>query len=162
MTIPTIRRESISSPIANKLIGELNRELTELYPEPGATHFSLDPAEVAEGRGAFMVAYLDGRAVGCGAVRRLDTERAELKRMYVAPDLRGYGIGRALLAALEDEALKLGVRRLVLETGIRQMRALALYRATGFVGIPAFGEYRDTPTSVCLEKSLTVVEPDDL
>jgi putative acetyltransferase len=76
--------------------------------------------------------------------------------MYVSPVVRGKGLGRRLLAALEAEALALGVRRLVLETGVRQAAALALYRATGFQRIPLFGEYCLSPeTSVCLGKDIS-------
>jgi len=75
--------------------------------------------------------------------------------MYVAPAWRGTGLGRRLVAALEGEARALGVRHLVLETGIRQTAALALYRKTGFQSIPLFGEYRRSPeTSICLGKDL--------
>jgi GNAT superfamily N-acetyltransferase len=134
----------------------LNGKLSPQYPEPGATHFRLEPEEVAEGRGAFLVAYVDGTPIGCGAVRCLDqgTGTAELKRMYVSPAARGQGVGRAVLTHLEHEARLLGARRLVLETGIRQGAALALYRNAGFAVIPAFGEYTDSPTSICMGKDL--------
>ena len=146
---------SILSDVATSLISALNAELSALYPEPGATHFRLDPDEVGPGRGAFLVAYADGAPVGCGAVRRLDDHDAELKRMYVVPSVRGRGIGRALLSALESEARALGAHRLVLETGIRQTEALALYRRASFVDIPPYGEYAASPgTSVCLAKGL--------
>jgi ribosomal protein S18 acetylase RimI-like enzyme len=75
--------------------------------------------------------------------------------MYVAPAARGTGLGRRLVAALEAEARALGVRRLVLETGVKQDAALALYRATGFLPIRLYGEYCLSPeTSVCLGKDL--------
>jgi GNAT superfamily N-acetyltransferase len=154
MTI-TVRREELSSPHALKLITALNAELSAQYPEQGATHFGLDVDDVKPGRGAFLVAY-DGTApVGCGAVRLLDPGTAELKRMYVAPSLRGRGIGRQLVLALETEARQLGARRLVLETGIRQDSALALYERCGFERIPLYGEYRLSPnTSIGLGKEL--------
>src|SRR5260370_41590066 len=66
---------------AMALIAALDAELKSLYPEEGATHFRLDPAEVAEGAAAFMVAYRDGVPVGCGAVRLIDANTAEVKRM---------------------------------------------------------------------------------
>src|SRR5205823_1535400 len=104
---------------------------------------------------AFLVVYVDGVPVGCGALRVLDADTAELKRMYVTPAARGRGLGRRLVVALEAEARTMAVRRLVLETGIRQAAALALYRATGFEPIPLYGEYRSSPeTSVCLGKDL--------
>jgi len=137
------------------LITALNTELSAMYPEPGANHFKLDPEETASGRGAFLVVYRDDVPVGCGAVRLLDAETGELKRMYVSPAERGRGLGRRLVAELEAEAKALGVRRLVLETGTRQHAALALYRRAGFLPIPLYGEYLLSPgTSVCLGKDL--------
>ena len=159
-----ITPEALTTPVATALVAALNVELSALYPEPGATHFRLDPAEVAPGSGVFLVANLSGLPVGCGAlrhlrdaglVRELGPRVGELKRMYVAPDVRGKGIGRSLLARLEAEARALGLARLVLETGSRQTEALALYRRAGFTEISAYGEYGASPgTSVCLEKVL--------
>jgi GNAT superfamily N-acetyltransferase len=151
----TIARAELISEVSRDLIASLNAELSALYPEPGANHFQLDSEEIAHGRGTFLVVYRGERPVGCGALRLLDSETAELKRMYVSPLVRGKGLGRRLLAALEAEARALGVRRLVLETGVRQAAALALYRTTGFQPIPLFGEYCLSPeTSVCLGKDL--------
>jgi len=149
-----IRRADISQSDAQSLIAALNAELSARYPEPGATHFRLDADEVAEGRGAFLVAFMATRPVGCGAVRRIDSSMAEIKRMYVVPGARGKSIGRRILFALEDEARNLGATRLVLETGGRQPEALALYARAGFVRIPAFGEYVGSPWSICMEKTL--------
>ena len=152
----TIQRAALTADVSRALIGELNAELSAMYPEAGANHFRLDPEEVADGRGAFLVIYHDGTPVACGAVRLLDAQTAELKRMYVARAMRGKGLGRRLVAALESEARMLHARRLVLETGIRQTAAIALYRATGFQPIPLYGEYCLSPdTSVCLGKELT-------
>jgi putative acetyltransferase len=159
-----ISQEPLMGPVAQSLIATLNAELSALYPEPGATHFQLDPAQVAPGAGAFLVARRDGQPVGCGALRRLadggvvaelGPDVGELKRMFVARDARGIGIGRALLTQLESEARALGLSRIVLETGIRQHEALALYRRAGYVDIPPYGEYSASPgTSVCLSKTL--------
>jgi len=149
-----VRREDLGSAVAAALIGELNAELLRTYPEEGATHFRLDPDEVAGERGAFLVATAQGAPVGCGAIRRLDARTAELKRMFVLPAMRGRGIGRAVLAALAAEGRRLGVERLVLETGERQQAALALYDRAGFVRIPAFGDYVDSPLSICMEMRL--------
>jgi len=151
----TVRRADIASPVAQTLIAALNAELSARYPEPGATHFRLDASEVAQGEGAFLVA-LDGTtSVGCGAVRRLGPRTGEIKRMYVIPAMRGRGIGLTILAALEGEARALGLTRLVLETGIRQTEAIALYERAGFTRIPPFGEYvSSAATSVCMAKEL--------
>lgn len=152
----TIARAGLTDDVSRALIERLNAELAGAYPEPGANHFGLNPEDVAGERGAFLVVHHDGAPVGCGALRRLDGETGELKRMYVSPDARGLGLGRRLVAALEAEARALGIRRLVLETGTRQHAALALYRATGFQPIPLFGEYLRSPeTSICLGKDLS-------
>lgn len=150
-----IRRSTLASPDAVRLIAALNAELKAAFPEPGATHFSLSSTQVEAGDGAFVIAYLDNVAVGCGAVRRLDDVTAELKRMYVAPPVRGRGIGRALVEALEREARLLGVTKVVLETGTRLAAAIKLYEAMGYSRIPLFGEYLSSPdTSLCFGKSL--------
>jgi putative acetyltransferase len=151
---PTIKLESLDSPTARALIAALDAELDERYPEEGANHFRLDPNEVAPGRGAFLVAYVDDIAVGCGAVRLNEPGVAEIKRMYVAQEWRGRGIAGAVLAALEDQARRLGARRLVLETGARQPESIAVYARAGFVEIPRFGEYLDSPLSLCMGKEV--------
>jgi GNAT superfamily N-acetyltransferase len=156
MSTVQIRRSALASPDALRLITALNSELSAMFPEPGANHFSLSSEQVAEGEGAFFVAYLDGVAAGCGAVRRLGAETVELKRMYVDPQVRGRGIGRALIEALESEGRALGAKNVVLETGTRLGPALRMYEAAGYVRIPLFGEYLASPeTSLCLGKALS-------
>ena len=148
------RRVALDHPEAARLIGALNAELDASYPEEGANHFRLDPDEVSGDRGVFLVGYRGEEPIACGAIRRLNRDEAEIKRMYVAPVARGSGLGRRTLEALEQHARELGVKRIVLETGQRQVEALALYEAAGFVQIPRFGEYVDSPLSLCLAKDL--------
>jgi GNAT superfamily N-acetyltransferase len=149
-----VQRSDILSPTARTLIEALNAELSSCYPEAGACHFRLDAHEVADGQGAFLIAFRAGNPVGCGAIRRIEAQTGEIKRMYVVPKERGRGVGRAILNALEAEARTLRVSRLVLETGIRQAAALALYQRGGFSQIEPFGEYVGSPLSVCLAKQL--------
>ncbi|MCH9685527.1 MAG: GNAT family N-acetyltransferase [Deltaproteobacteria bacterium] len=146
--------EPLTSAVAQGLIATLNAELSARYPEEGATHFRLDEDELAPGRGVFVVIYRGDDPIGCGAVRRTGDTVGELKRMFVAPPERGHGVGQQLLAALESEARRLGVQRLVLETGTRQHAAIALYERAGFERVPAFGEYVGSPLSVCMAKVL--------
>lgn len=150
-----VERHEIVSPAARALIDALNAELSSRYPEAGATHFRLDPEEVAESRGAFLIASKDGTPIGCGAVRRIEERTGEIKRMYVVPEERGRGVGRALFDALEAEARALGLSRLVLETGVRQQEAIALYERAGFSDTAPFGEYVGSPLSVCMAKDLS-------
>jgi GNAT superfamily N-acetyltransferase len=151
----TVSRADLNAAESLALIGALNAELSAAHPEPGACHFRLDPAEVTGDRGVFLVIYREGEPVGCGALRVLDDETGEFKRMYVAPAVRGKGLGRRLVAALEAQARALGVRRLILETGVRLAPAIALYRSAGFQPIPLYGEYLSSPeTSYCMGKEL--------
>lgn len=143
----TIARERLDSADARELIGELDDLLTALYP-PEDNFLELPTADV------FLVARIGGEAAGCGAVRFIGPDVAEVKRMYVRPSARRNGIARQLLAALETFAVEAGARRLVLETGELQHEALALYEGFGFTRIPCFGEYASSKTSRCYEKLL--------
>ena len=149
-----IRRVDLLSEVAQRLILALNAELEARYPEEGANFFRLDPDEVSKGRGGFFVAYLEDEPVGCGAVRCNEPGTAEIKRMYVAPQARGRGVGKQVVRKLESVARHLGVTRLVLETGPRQPEALAVYKNSGFVQIPLFGEYIGSKFSICMAKDL--------
>jgi GNAT superfamily N-acetyltransferase len=104
--------------------------------------------------GVFLAARVDGVAVGCGGICRFDETRAELKRMYVAPQSRGLGLGRRLLDALEAEARRLGYASVVLETGNLQPEALGLYTSSGYERIPCYEPYASRELSLCFEKSL--------
>ena len=101
-----------------------------------------------------LVARLGGEAVGCVALQVMDRDVAEVRRMYVLPAARRRGIGRRLLAALEQVALKFGYRTLRLETGARQPEAIALYESHGFHRIPPYGRHVDDPLRICFEKDL--------
>ena len=83
----------------------------------------------------------DGMAVGCGALRAVSPDVAELKRMYVVPVQRGRGLSKRLLAALESAAARRGWTTLRLETGPRQPEAVALYEGAGYRPIGPFGAY---------------------
>ena len=96
----------------------------------------------------------DGRAVGCGGIARFDQTRGEVKRMYVAPEARGRGLGRRLLEELEAQARSLGYSTVVLETGDRQPEALGLYESAGFERIPCYPPYDTRELSLCFEKRL--------
>jgi len=108
--------------------------------------------EFSPPHGAFLLASLDGKAVGCGAVRTLDADSAEIKRMWVDPATRGLGIGRSLLSALESAAAELNRQTVRLDTAAYLTEALRLYRSAGYNDIPA---YNDNPYAAhWLEKRL--------
>jgi len=154
MTGLSITPEPFDSPDARRLIAALDAGLTEGYLPEQRFGPNLKPAQLEGGKGAFLVARDGGRAVGCGAIRLLDARTAEVKRMYVEPDQRGRGVGKAVLASLEEAAHRLGAERLVLETGIYQEAAIALYLGAGFTRVECWGEYASSATSLCYEKRL--------
>jgi GNAT superfamily N-acetyltransferase len=137
---------------ARALMDRLDAELHDRYPQSSIHGF--EPGQIADGSGAFLVARLAGRAVGCGAVRPLEAGVGEVKRMFVLPECRGRGIARQLLSALETAAAQLGFHTLRLETGTRQPEAIGLYESAGYVKVPPYGEYVGDPFSVCYEKRL--------
>lgn len=150
----TVAAEPFDSAEAQRLIAALDAHLAGRYSAEQRFGPNLRPAHLAPGLGTFVIARADGRAVGCGALRRLDDATAEVKRMYVEPELRGRGIAREILDHLEAAARVMGTHRVVLETGIYQAEAIGLYRRVGFNPVPCWGEYEGVLTSVCLEKNL--------
>ena len=107
----------------------------------------------------FVVAVVDGEAVGCGAIQPVDDQTVELKRMYVRPAHRGNGIARRMLAALEDLAAGSHYRVVRLEAGIWQPDAIRLYESSGYRPVPAYGPYAGNPYSRCYEKLVIATEP---
>jgi DNA-binding MarR family transcriptional regulator/GNAT superfamily N-acetyltransferase len=135
---------------------ELNRRSERGFdPSVGATAL---PHEVRPPAGRFFVAYLHGAPVGCGAVKHHRDAPAELKRMWIAPAVRGLGLGRRLLETLEACAREGGARVAHIETSAVLSEALALYRSTGWAEVEAFN---DEPfADHWLEKALGPTRPD--
>jgi putative acetyltransferase len=143
----TIAPEPFDGADAKLLIAALDEHLASLYP-PEDNFTELPSAD------AFLIARDDDVPVGCGAVRFIDEVTAEIKRMYVAPTARGRGVGRQLVEGLEAFARSQGAERLVLETGPKQLEAIALYERFGFSVTPCWGQYVHGNNSICYEKPL--------
>ncbi len=101
-----------------------------------------------------VVAYKDGTAVGCGAMKALGPQTMEIKRMYTDTANRGEGIASIILKELEVWAVQLEYRVCLLETGIRQAEAIGLYKKLGYKPIDNYGQYAGVATSLCFEKQL--------
>jgi len=99
-----------------------------------------DAEDLKPPRGIFMIARLDGRPVGCGAVKAIEPGVGSVKRMWVSREVRGSGVGRRLLLALENEAAELGMELLRLETNRSLNEAQALYRRNGYREVAAFND----------------------
>jgi len=103
-----------------------------------AQSISADDHELTPPAGVFLVARLRERPVGCGALKLHANAPAELKRMWVAPSVRGLGVGARLLRELEQRARSAGVRILRLETNRALKEAIALYRSSGYREVAPF------------------------
>lgn len=144
---------SLEDPRSAGLVAEVQDYYVQIYGGPDAGPF--DPAEFRPTDGCFLLALADARspaagaaeAVACIGLRRHGPGVGEIKRMYVRPAVRGRGIARALVAAVEHRARRIGYERLVLETGTVQPEAIGLYTALGYRPVPAFGYYADAPLS---------------
>lgn len=135
--------EPPGSPDARACVEAYIRELGERFEEgfdPGNGNPTPDDEALTPPAGCFLLARLDGRAVGCGALRRLSPGVGEIKRMWIAPRARGLGLSRRLLSALEDQARGLGFERVRLDTNRALGEAQALYRSTGYREIERFND----------------------
>jgi DNA-binding MarR family transcriptional regulator/GNAT superfamily N-acetyltransferase len=120
-------------------VAELNRRAPErgFDPSKGST---ANPHEVSWPNGAFVVMYLRGEPVGCGAVKHHPGDVSDIKRMWIAESARGLGLGRRLLEHLEGLAREHGAREARLETGDVLAEAIALYRSAGYVEVAPFND----------------------
>ncbi|MFH8346190.1 GNAT family N-acetyltransferase [Streptomyces sp. NPDC018045] len=138
----------------------VQREYAQRYDSEGDMT-PLDPAMFRPPHGRYLLAYEDGRPLATGGWRSQDANPegyadgdAEIKRMFVVEEARGRGLARRILAALEADARAAGRTRMVLETGVKQPEALALYASSGYRMVSKFGLYRTYEDSRCMAKSL--------
>jgi len=103
-----------------------------------------------------VVAYQEGAAVGCGAIKEYAEGVAEIKRMFVRAERRGRGIAKSILSELEAWAGELKFSECILETGIKQPEAIALYQKGGYETIPNYGQYEGVENSVCMKKLILI------
>ena len=150
----TIRPLAYTDAVVRALEAELQQDYVERYG--GQDESPIEPAEFAPPDGVFVVGFADGEPVASGGFRRHADQVAEIKRMYVVEDHRGVGYARRLLAELEVRAVAVGYRRIVLETGLRQPEAVALYESSGYQPIPGFGFYAKQELSRSFAKNLTL------
>ncbi|MFH8366002.1 GNAT family N-acetyltransferase [Streptomyces sp. NPDC018031] len=160
-----IRRVRFDHPDAVALSDQVQLEYAERYGEGDLT--PLDPAQFDPPQGLYLLVYDErGRPVASGGWRAQDWSEegyadgdAELKRMFVIIEARGRGLARRILAELEAGARAAGRVRMVLETGVKQPEAIALYASSGYVPVPKFGLYRCHADSRCMGKSLVLPAP---
>jgi len=144
---PVFRIASVTDPDAHELLTEyFGMRAAGFDPAAGVyqTVFP-DPARFVEPAGVFLVVDDEtGAPAGCGGIRMLAPERAEVKHLYLRDAVRGRGWGRLLLAELERRALALGAHETVLDTNVALTAAGSLYRSNGYVEIEP---YNDNPNA---------------
>ncbi|MFJ8685336.1 GNAT family N-acetyltransferase [Micromonospora wenchangensis] len=148
-----IRPVGFDSPVAQTLIRATMADLGVRYGGSG-DETPIDHTEFVPPHGDFLVAHLDGEPVGCAGWRSHGADAAELKRMYTSPVVRGRGVARTLLAAIEESARRHGRKRIILECGDRQPEAVALYTSAGYERIANFGYYADAPGCLSFGRTL--------
>ncbi len=134
------------------LLARLDAYLHGLYPAESNHIIGVEALCAPSVR--FFTARRDGALLGTGAVV-ISGEQGEIKRMMVSEAARGLGLGRALLAALEQAAREAGASVMRLETGIHQPEAIGLYRASGYSACGPYPPYGEDPLSLFMEKRLS-------
>lgn len=145
-----IAPENPTSLAVRELIAELDCYLESLYPPE--SRFGLSIAELQDKSVTLFLAKIDDKPVGCGAIQIQSPGYAELKRMYVRPDMRGKGIGKHILKEIEACAKQANIHTLRLETGVHQLAAIHLYQKLGYYQIPPFNDYKLDPLCLFFEK----------
>lgn len=161
-----MRIESVpwADPRALLLRDEMDAEMTARYagrhdddpdfPAKADAAFAVEPDDIA----VVMLAIADDEEpVAHAALRRLG-DRFEIKKVVVRPSHRGTGLGKRILASVEDAARDLGAASVLLQTGDRQPEAIAMYERVCYRRIPVFEPYLPITNSLCFEKSLTPID----
>jgi GNAT superfamily N-acetyltransferase len=150
-----------ADPQVQELVAAVQAEYVVRYGGPDEA--AVDDGEFEPPRGLFLIGLAGGEPVAMGGWRRLDRADgedadhagvAEIKRMFVLDRGRRRGLARRILAELERTAAGAGVRRLVLNTGVHQPEAIALYESSGYRSVPDFGHYAGYPNALFYGKSL--------
>lgn len=136
------------------LVALLDKELAERDGDEHSFYAQYNKVDAIK---HVIIAYNDKVPVGCGAIKEYEPGTAELKRMFVHPDYRNMGIAGSMVAVLEQWAVELGFTSCILETGVRQPEAIALYKKVGYAVTPNYGQYKDVANSVCMKKRLIAV-----
>ncbi|WP_256340419.1 helix-turn-helix domain-containing GNAT family N-acetyltransferase [Streptomyces sp. 2231.1] len=129
-----------ASPAALACLDAYAADIDARFPEGFDKAALVRPEEVTGDAGAFLVAYEEKRAVGCGALRRLEPGVGEIRHVWVHPRARRLGLARRLLSGLEREARARGLDAVRLDTHAELTEAQAMYRACGYTEIPAYDD----------------------
>ncbi|WP_276372401.1 GNAT family N-acetyltransferase [Chryseolinea sp. H1M3-3] len=147
-----LKRTLVTDPDFQMLVIDLDKELWTRYPD---TQQNFAPHNKVDHTVRVVVAYTGNEPVGCGAFRPTEDEHIlEIKRMYVSPKMRGRGIAKQILQALEQWGREEGFTHSKLETGNNQPEAIAVYKRAEYKEIPNYPPYTNMTESICMAKSL--------
>jgi putative acetyltransferase len=149
-----IRIDDLSDPRIAEFLDEHLQDMRRISP-PESVH-ALDLARLKKPEITFWSVWSGTDLVGCGALKRLDAEHAELKSMRTAMSSRRTGIGKLILEHIMSEARRLGYRRMSLETGSMAFfePARSLYASYGFTHCAPFADYKEDPYSVYMTRNV--------
>ncbi len=139
---PPLRVSAVDpdAPEAGRLLEAYFRELRDRLASAEVEIASRWPEDFRGPGAAVVLGWHEARAAGCAGLRPMGAGVLELKHFFLAPEFRGRGLGRALLAGVEEVARGLGARRLVLDTAAPLTEAAALYLSAGYARIPRYNE----------------------
>ncbi len=146
-----LKRSNAKHPDFINLVKELDRVLAI---SDGEDHEFYDQYNQLDSIKYTVIAYLDKKPIGCGAIKIFDKTNMEIKRMYVSDNARGKGIGGMIISALEIWSKELNFTQCILETGIRQKSAIRLYEKSGYNRMTNYGQYAGVKDSICFRKTL--------
>jgi putative acetyltransferase len=134
-----------------KLVHQLNEYLKIMDGEEHAFYSQYNGIESLK---YVIVAYVNSEPVGCGAFKKFDDNRVEIKRMYTASEHRGIGVASKILKELESWSQEMSYSTSILETGKRQIEAVQFYKKNNYKIITNYGQYLGKENSLCFEKEL--------
>ncbi len=150
MSSVAIMQETPQQSDVERLLREADQRSVALYPKESRCGSTIETLMAQNVR--FFVVRLGGRAIGCGGFIADKQRNGELKRIFVEEAVRGNGIGRLILTILEQDAREQNISIMRLETGVKSVEAIGLYRRFGYNECGPFGGYPPDPLSVFMEK----------
>ena len=146
-----IKRTSSSEIDFQHLVSELDGELSKRNGETNEFFAQYNKIDQIKN---VIIATIDNKPVGCGAMKAYDSDTMEIKRMFVPIEMRGKGIAVHILKNLEKWAKEMNYSKCILETGNKMPEAIRLYEKSNYKVVPNYGQYNGIEDSICFEKHL--------
>tara|TARA_B100000586_G_scaffold139958_1_gene101396 strand:- start:610 stop:1059 length:450 start_codon:yes stop_codon:yes gene_type:complete len=146
-----IKRTSSSETDFQHLVSELDGELSKRNGETNEFFAQYNKIDQIKN---VIIATIDDKPVGCGAMKAYDSDTMEIKRMFVPIEMRGKGIAVHILKNLEKWAKEMNYSKCILETGNKMLEAIRLYEKSNYKVVPNYGQYNGIEDSICFKKHL--------